>query len=302
MTRSSIPTESSSTTARIPISSSPPTRAPRPSPTSPTRSRSSATSGSATPSPAAARTAMTTRRWGSPPRARGSRSSATSSNAGVDVQTDSITRRRLRRHVGRRVRQRHAAVEGDQAGRRVRPSPHLHRSRRPTPRRAGPSASACSTCRARAGTITTAPCCRQGAMIVPRSQKAIELTAEARSALGIEVATIDPASLISAILKAPVDLLWFGGIGTYIKASYQTHAQVGDPANDCAARRRQGRPRHRHRRRRQPRHQPGRRGSSSPRAAGASTPTSSTIARASIARTMRSTSRSRSTAKCAKGG
>ena len=48
---------------------------------------------------------------------------------GVDVQTDPITRRRLRRHVGRRVRQRHAAVEGDQAGRRVRPPPHLHRSR-----------------------------------------------------------------------------------------------------------------------------------------------------------------------------
>ncbi len=44
--------------------------------------------------------------------------------------------------------------------------------------------------------------------------------------------TIDPTSLISAILKAPVDLIWFGGIGTYIKASYQTDAQVGDPIND----------------------------------------------------------------------
>ena len=70
-------------------------------------------------------------------------------------------------------------------------------------------------------------------MIVPRSQKSIELTKEARAALGIEVATIDPTSLISAILKAPVDLIWFGGIGTYIKASHQTHAQVGDPANDA---------------------------------------------------------------------
>ena len=72
----------------------------------------------------------------------------------------------------------------------------------------------------------------KGAMIVARSQKEIELSTEARAALGIELATIDPAGLISAILKAPVDLLWFGGIGTYIKASYQTHAQVGDPAND----------------------------------------------------------------------
>jgi glutamate dehydrogenase len=73
----------------------------------------------------------------------------------------------------------------------------------------------------------------KGAMIVPRSEKSIALTPEARAAIGIEAPTIDPSSLISAILKAPVDLLWFGGIGTYIKASHQTHAQVGDPANDA---------------------------------------------------------------------
>jgi glutamate dehydrogenase len=73
----------------------------------------------------------------------------------------------------------------------------------------------------------------KGGMIVPRSQKSIELTKEACEALGIEEATIDPTSLISAILKAPVDLIWFGGIGTYIKASSQTNAQVGDPANDA---------------------------------------------------------------------
>ena len=73
----------------------------------------------------------------------------------------------------------------------------------------------------------------KGGMIVPRSQKLIELTREARAALDIEAKTIEPTALISAILKAPVDLLWFGGIGTYIKASHQTHAQVGDPANDA---------------------------------------------------------------------
>jgi glutamate dehydrogenase len=73
----------------------------------------------------------------------------------------------------------------------------------------------------------------KGGMIVPRSQKSIELTPQAREALGIEAETIDPGSLISAILKSQVDLLWFGGIGTYIKASHQTHAQVGDPANDA---------------------------------------------------------------------
>ena len=73
----------------------------------------------------------------------------------------------------------------------------------------------------------------KGGMIVPRSQKSIELTKEAKAALGLDADTIDPISLITAILKAPVDLLWFGGIGTYIKASTQTNEQVGDPANDA---------------------------------------------------------------------
>ena len=73
----------------------------------------------------------------------------------------------------------------------------------------------------------------KGGMIVPRSQKSIDLSKEAREALGIAESTLDPTSLISAILKAPVDLIWFGGIGTYIKASHQTNAQVGDPANDA---------------------------------------------------------------------
>ena len=73
----------------------------------------------------------------------------------------------------------------------------------------------------------------KGGMIVPRSQKSIDLTPQARAALALDVDTIDPVGLISAILKSPVDLIWFGGIGTYIKASYQTHAQVGDPINDA---------------------------------------------------------------------
>ena len=72
----------------------------------------------------------------------------------------------------------------------------------------------------------------KGAMIVPRSQKSIELTPQAAAALGLVERKSDPTTLINAILKAPVDLLWFGGIGTYIKASYQPHGAVGDPAND----------------------------------------------------------------------
>ena len=57
-------------------------------------------------------------------------------------------------------------------------------------------------------------------------------TPKLAQALGIEARSLDPMSLINAILKAKVDLLWFGGIGTYIKASTQSHADVGDPSND----------------------------------------------------------------------
>ena len=73
----------------------------------------------------------------------------------------------------------------------------------------------------------------KGGMIVPRSQKSIELTPEAMAALGIAESVVDPSTLMSAILKSPVDLIWFGGIGTYIKASSQSNAEVGDPANDA---------------------------------------------------------------------
>src|SRR5262249_23065884 len=73
----------------------------------------------------------------------------------------------------------------------------------------------------------------KGGGIFPRTQKSIELSSEARKALGIEAKAIDPTSLINAIVKAPVDLMWFGGIGTYIKATTQSHADVGDPSNDA---------------------------------------------------------------------
>ena len=72
----------------------------------------------------------------------------------------------------------------------------------------------------------------KGGGVFPRSQKSIPLTAEIRAMLGIEAEEIEPAALISAILRAQVDLLWFGGIGTYIRARSETNAEVGDPAND----------------------------------------------------------------------
>jgi glutamate dehydrogenase len=72
----------------------------------------------------------------------------------------------------------------------------------------------------------------KGGGVFPRSQKAIPLSAEAKAVLGLEGDEIDPAALMTAILQAPVDLLWFGGIGTYIKAKSETNPEVGDPAND----------------------------------------------------------------------
>lgn len=72
----------------------------------------------------------------------------------------------------------------------------------------------------------------KGGGIFPRSQKSIPLSAEVKAMLGLTVDAIDPSGLISAILKAPADLLWFGGIGTYLKAASQNNAEVGDPAND----------------------------------------------------------------------
>ncbi|MEV7737146.1 NAD-glutamate dehydrogenase [Streptomyces sp. NPDC088921] len=73
-----------------------------------------------------------------------------------------------------------------------------------------------------------------GGGVFPRTAKSIPVNAHIREALGIEdkVAKMTPADLMKAILKAPVDLLWNGGIGTYVKASTETHTDVGDKAND----------------------------------------------------------------------
>ncbi|MER7624804.1 NAD-glutamate dehydrogenase [Streptomyces sp. NPDC126503] len=74
-----------------------------------------------------------------------------------------------------------------------------------------------------------------GGGVFPRSAKSIPVNAHMRAALGIEdgVTKMTPAELMKAILRAPVDLLWNGGIGTYVKASTESHADVGDKANDA---------------------------------------------------------------------
>ncbi|MGW0477218.1 NAD-glutamate dehydrogenase [Streptomyces coeruleorubidus] len=74
-----------------------------------------------------------------------------------------------------------------------------------------------------------------GGGIFPRTAKAIPVNAHIREALGIEakVTKLTPADLMKAILQAPVDLLWNGGIGTYVKSSTESNADVGDKANDA---------------------------------------------------------------------
>ncbi|MEO5566033.1 MAG: NAD-glutamate dehydrogenase domain-containing protein [Luteimonas sp.] len=75
----------------------------------------------------------------------------------------------------------------------------------------------------------------KGGGVFPRSAKSIPLTPQVKAALGIEaeVTAMSPADLMSAVLKSPVDLLWNGGIGTYIKASSESNADVGDRANNA---------------------------------------------------------------------
>jgi glutamate dehydrogenase len=72
-----------------------------------------------------------------------------------------------------------------------------------------------------------------GGGVFPRTAKAISLSPEARAALGVEPETLTPNEVIRALLRAPVDLLWNGGIGTYVKAAEERHAEAGDKANDA---------------------------------------------------------------------
>ncbi len=73
----------------------------------------------------------------------------------------------------------------------------------------------------------------KGGGVFPRSAKSIPLSAEMRTLLSLDAETATPQEIMQAILKAPVDLLWFGGIGTYIRSSSETDADAGDRANDA---------------------------------------------------------------------
>ncbi|MGF1598934.1 MAG: NAD-glutamate dehydrogenase [Acidimicrobiales bacterium] len=75
-----------------------------------------------------------------------------------------------------------------------------------------------------------------GGAVFERTAKSITIAPEIRAALGIadEVAALTPAQLIRHVLMAPVDLLWNGGVGTFVKASGETNADAGDRANDAS--------------------------------------------------------------------
>ncbi len=73
----------------------------------------------------------------------------------------------------------------------------------------------------------------RGGMIVPRSAKSVKLTGEAAKAIGLDDTSATPNEIMRAILKCDVDLLWFGGIGTYVRAKAESDQDAGDRANDA---------------------------------------------------------------------
>jgi glutamate dehydrogenase len=74
----------------------------------------------------------------------------------------------------------------------------------------------------------------RGGGVWPRTVKSVPVSPQAQAALGLDpgVTALSPDRLVSAVLAAPVDLLWNGGVGTYVKASTQANADVGDRSND----------------------------------------------------------------------
>ncbi|MCP3126939.1 NAD-glutamate dehydrogenase [Shewanella sp. KJ2020] len=73
----------------------------------------------------------------------------------------------------------------------------------------------------------------KGGGVFLRSSKSIPLSAEMKQMLATEKTSMTPTELMKELLKMPVDLIWNGGIGTYVKSSRETHAEVGDRANDA---------------------------------------------------------------------
>ena len=221
----------SATTTTIRISSSPPTRARRTSPTPPTRCRRNTASGSATRSPRAAATATTTS-------ARASRRAAPGSASATTSATSASTCRRSRSPAPASATWRAtSSATACCAARRSGWSPPSTTStssstRRPTPRRASPSATRLFALPRSTWKDYDAALISAGGGIFERSAKEVPLSPQARALLGLEDEAPSGEEVVRAILTAQVDLLYNGGIGTYVKASTEEDADVGDRAND----------------------------------------------------------------------
>ncbi len=171
------------TTATTPISSSPPTRAPPPSPTPPTRSPRNTASGSATRSPRAGSAGYDHKEMGITSRGAWELIKRHFRELGRDIQTSDFHGGRGRRHGGRRVRQRPCcsrATPGSSPRSTTCTSSSIPTPTRP---RALPNASGSSTCRARAGPITTRALISPGGGVFDRALKAIPISAADEAAL-----------------------------------------------------------------------------------------------------------------------
>ena len=73
----------------------------------------------------------------------------------------------------------------------------------------------------------------KGGAIFDRSAKTLKVSKEVQARFGLAAETVTPNALINALLKAEIDLLWFGGIGTYVKASTESQLDAGDRTNDA---------------------------------------------------------------------
>ena len=221
----------SATTTTMPTSSSPPTRARRTSPTPPTRCRRNTASGSATRSRRAAATATTTS-------ARGSRRAAPGSASATTSATSASTCRRSRSPASASATwpatSSATALLRSQATRLVAAFNHQHLFLDPTP---DPETSFAERARLFALPRSTwkdydPAAISEGGGIFERAAKEVPLSPQARTLLGLDDEAPSGEEVVRAILSAQVDLLYNGGIGTYVKASTEEDADVGDRAND----------------------------------------------------------------------
>ena len=212
----------------------PPTRAPRTSPTPPTRSASSTGTGWATRSPRAGPPGYDHKALGITAKGAWESVKRHFRELGRDVDDGAVHGCRHRRHVGRRLRQRHAAVARRSGW--WRRSTTATCSSTPTPIAAPSLRRAAAAVRARR-------------LVVGRLRPGADLDGRRRLAadgqVGAAVATrrarrwastaesMPPTELCQAVLRAPVDLFWNGGIGTFVKAESESNADVGDRANDA---------------------------------------------------------------------